>query len=449
MRTIDVSSLLDGARFNSFHARLLFWCTLISIFDGYDLFIYGVVLPSLMESWNLTAWQAGMLGSSALVGMMLGALFFGSLSDRIGRSKVIVICIILFSGFTTLNGLARSPEEFAAYRFLAGLGIGGVMPNIVALMSEYAPKKMRSTLVAIMFSGYCVGGMLSAGLGMILIESWGWPSVFFFAAVPLLLLPVIIPQLPDSITLLLRKGETERVQTLLSRIAPDYKPHTNDKLTLAQNHPGKAAISQLFQDGRALNTLMLWLAFFCSLLMLYALSSWLPKLMNSAGYGLNSSLSFLLVLNLGAIIGAISGGWLGDRIGISKILLIFFGMGTLSLCLLSIKSPLPVLYILIGLAGACVLGTQILANACTVQFYPTHISSTGLGWALGMGRFGAISGPLLGGALHAMQLPLQVSFLAFALPGVIGTVAMLVFLLHRPQPTNPIKEELLVEPVSG
>lgn len=449
MRTVDVSSLLDGARFNRFHARLLFWCALISIFDGYDLFIYGVVLPSLMEAWDLTAWQAGMLGSSALVGMMFGALFFGSLSDRIGRRKVIIVCIVLFSGFTTLNGLARSPEEFAIYRFLAGLGIGGVMPNIVALMSEYAPKKMRSTLVAIMFSGYCVGGMLSAGLGMMLIQSWGWSSVFFFAAVPLLLLPLLILQLPESITVLLRKGETESVQTLLAQVAPDYNPCISDKLTLTQDHANKATISQLFQDGRALNTLMLWLAFFCSLLMLYALSSWLPKLMNSAGYGLNSSLSFLLVLNFGAIIGAIGGGWLGDRIGISKILLIFFAMGTLSLCLLAIKSPLPVLYVLIGLAGACVLGTQILANACTVQFYPGHISSTGLGWALGIGRFGAISGPLLGGALHATQLPLQISFLAFALPGVIGTVAMLIFLLHRPQRASRIKDGVLAESISG
>lgn len=194
MRTIDAGALLDGARFNAFHMRVLFWCALIIIFDGYDLVIYGVVLPALMKDWGLTALEAGLLGSCALVGMMLGALFFGPLSDRIGRRKTIMTCVILFSGFTVINGFARSPEEFALCRFLAGLGIGGVMPNVVSLMNEYAPKKLRSTLVAIMFSGYSVGGMLSAGLGMLLMPSWGWQAVFFVAVIPLLVLPLLVRQ---------------------------------------------------------------------------------------------------------------------------------------------------------------------------------------------------------------------------------------------------------------
>eukprot|EP01030_Chromulinospumella_sphaerica_P027353 gene27353-27609_t len=164
MRTIDVATLLDGARFNSFHARLLFWGALIIIFDGYDLVIYGVVLPALMKDWGLTALQAGLLGSCALLGMMVGAMFFGQLSDRIGRRKTITMCVVLFSGITAINGFARTPEEFAFFRFLAGMGIGGVMPNVIALMNEYAPKKLRGTLIAVMFTGYSIGGMLSAGL---------------------------------------------------------------------------------------------------------------------------------------------------------------------------------------------------------------------------------------------------------------------------------------------
>ncbi|AYF86551.1 MFS transporter [Pseudomonas sp. DY-1] len=432
MRTIDVSALLDGARFNAFHARVLFWCALIIIFDGYDLVIYGVVLPALMQTWNLTALQAGLLGSCALVGMMFGALFFGPLSDRIGRRKTIMTCVVLFSGFTVVNGFARTPEEFAICRFIAGLGIGGVMPNVVALMNEYAPKKIRSTLVAVMFSGYSVGGMLSAGLGMVLIPHWGWQAVFFVAVVPLLVLPLLVRQLPESINFLVRQGKVGMASELLEKAAPEYRPGAGDQLALAKGQAGKAAIGQLFHDGRSLSTLMLWVAFFCCLLMVYALSSWLPKLMNAAGYGLNSSLAFLLVLNFGAIFGAIGGGWLGDRIGLGRVLFAFFTLGALSLSLLALKSPLPVLYLLIGVAGACTIGTQILANACAVQFYPAHIRSTGLGWAMGIGRIGAIIGPLLGGALHAAQLPIQASFLAFALPGLIGAAAILVFLWHRP-----------------
>jgi AAHS family benzoate transporter-like MFS transporter len=431
MRTIDVSALIDGARFNAFHARVLFWCALIIIFDGYDLVIYGVVLPSLMAEWGLSALQAGALGSCALVGMMLGALFFGSLSDRIGRRKTIMICVTLFSGVTALNGLVQSPEAFALCRFVAGLGIGGVMPNVVALMNEYAPKQSRSTLVALMFSGYSLGGMLSAGLGMVLIPLWGWQAVFYVALIPLLALPLLIRQLPESMDFLLRTGQTIKAQALLAQAVPSYVPSAADQLSRIAAKGSNVSISELFRDGRKLSTFMLWLAFFCCLLMVYALSSWLPKLMSAAGYGLNSSLAFLVVLNLGAIIGAVAGGWLGDRIGIAKVLFVFFCCGAAALSLLALKAPLPVLYLLIAVAGACTIGTQILANACTVQYYPPQIRATGLGWAMGVGRTGAIIGPLLGGALHASSLPLQASFLIFAIPGLVGAIAILVFLIQN------------------
>ncbi|ENB9666827.1 MULTISPECIES: MFS transporter [Pseudomonas] len=431
MRNINAAALLERARFNAFHARLLFWCALIIIFDGYDLVIYGVVLPSLMAEWGLSAVQAGVLGSCALVGMMAGALFFGSLSDRIGRRKTIMTCVLLFSGVTALNGLATSPETFALCRFVAGLGIGGVMPNVVALMNEYAPGKMRSTLVAIMFSGYSLGGMLSAGLGMLFIPQWGWQAVFYVAVIPLLLLPLLIHQLPESMDFLLRSGQAERAKVLLAQATSDYLPEHDDQLSLVATRAGKVSIREVFSEGRVVNTLTLWAAFFCCLLMVYALSSWLPKLMSSAGYGLNSSLAFLLVLNSGAIVGAIAGGWLGDRVGIANVLLCFFACGALSLSLLALKAPVAVLYLLIAVAGASTIGTQILANACAVQYYPPHIRSTGLGWAMGIGRLGAIVGPVLGGVLHSANLPYQSSFLAFAIPGAIGAVAILLFIRRQ------------------
>ena len=431
MRNINAAALLERARFNAFHARLLFWCALIIIFDGYDLVIYGVVLPSLMAEWGLSAVQAGVLGSCALVGMMAGALFFSSLSDRIGRRKTIMTCVLLFSGVTALNGLATSPETFALCRFVAGLGIGGVMPNVVALMNEYAPGKMRSTLVAIMFSGYSLGGMLSAGLGMLFIPQWGWQAVFYVAVIPLLLLPLLIHQLPESMDFLLRSGQAERAKVLLAQATSDYLPEHDDQLSLVATRAGKVSIREIFSEGRVVNTLTLWAAFFCCLLMVYALSSWLPKLMSSAGYGLNSSLAFLLVLNSGAIVGAIAGGWLGDRVGIANVLLCFFACGALSLSLLALKAPVAVLYLLIAVAGASTIGTQILANACAVQYYPPHIRSTGLGWAMGIGRLGAIVGPVLGGVLHSANLPYQSSFLAFAIPGAIGAVAILLFIRRQ------------------
>ena len=426
-RDIDASRLIDDARFNRFHWMVLFWCALIIIFDGYDLVIYGVVLPVLMKEWALTPLQAGALGSYALFGMMAGALLFGPLSDKIGRKKAITICVVLFSGFTVLNGFARNPTEFGLCRFIAGLGIGGVMPNVVALMSEYAPKKIRSTLVAIMFSGYSVGGMLSAGLGMLLLPSHGWQAVFFVAGIPLLLLPLIMKFLPESVGFMIRQGRIAEAQQVLSRVDPRHRPAPGQTLTMPALKAGGAPLLELFRDGRALRTMMLWTAFFCCLLMVYALNSWLPKLMNQAGYGLGSSLSFLLVLNFGAIFGAVGGGWLGDRFNLPRVLAIFFALAAVSISLLGFNSPSWVLYTLIAVAGATTIGSQILLYACGAQFYGLAIRSTGLGWASGIGRNGAIIGPVLGGALMGMAVPLPVNFLAFALPGALACAAMLVF----------------------
>ncbi|AYF86663.1 MFS transporter [Pseudomonas sp. JS3066] len=424
MRKLDVHEIIDNARFTPFHWMVMCWCALLLIFDGYDLFIYGVVLPVLMKEWGLTPLEAGALGSYALFGMMFGALFFGPLADRIGRKKGIAICFVLFSGFTVLNGFTSSPTEFGICRFMAGLGIGGLMPNVVALMNEYAPKKLRSTLVAIMFSGYSLGGMLSAGVGIYMLPRFGWEAMFFAAAVPLLMLPLILWYLPESVGFLLRQGRVEQARAILKRVNPQLELRDDDLLELTEAKKQGAPVLELFREGRALRTLMIWVAFFCCLLMVYALSSWLPKLMANAGYSLGSSLSFLLALNFGGMFGAIAGGFLGDRFNLPKVVAAFFIVAAVSISLLGFKSPTPVLYLLIGIAGATTIGTQILLYATAAQFYGLAIRSTGLGWASGIGRNGAIVGPLLGGALLGINLPLQLNFMAFAIPGAIAALAM-------------------------
>ncbi len=427
MRKIDVNEVIDNARFTRFHWMVMCLCALLLIFDGYDLFIYGVVLPAIMKEWGLTPLQAGALGSYALFGMMFGALVFGTLADKIGRKKGIAICFALFSSATIINGFASNPTEFGICRFLAGLGCGGLMPNAVALMNEYAPKRLRSTLVAVMFSGYSVGGMLSAGVGIYMLPRFGWESMFFAAAIPLLLLPLILWLLPESVGFLVRQGRQDEARAILRRIEPGQVGSAGDELVMTERKGKGVAVLELFRDGRAVRTLSLWAAFFCCLLMVYALSSWLPKLMANAGYSLGSSLSFLLALNFGGMAGAILGGWLGDRFNLVKVMVAFFATAALSISLLGFNSPTPLLYLLIFVAGATTIGTQILLYACAAQFYGLSIRSTGLGWASGIGRNGAIVGPLLGGALMGINLPLQLNFMAFAIPGAVAAVAMSVF----------------------
>ena len=424
MRNIDVNDVIDNATFNKFHWKVLFWCTLIIVFDGYDLVIYGVVLPILMDQWDLNPYVAGLLGSSALFGMMFGAMGFGMLSDRLGRKKVIITCVVLFSVTTVINGFATTPWQFGILRFIAGLGIGGVMPNVVSLMSEYSPKKSRSTLVALMFSGYAVGGMMSAGLGIWIVPNYGWEIMFYLAVVPMLMLPFMLKFLPESVAFLMAQKREGEARDILTQVAPLKHINEQDVLTVPPTTDSKAPVLELFRDGRAMSTMMFWVAFFCCLLMVYALGSWLPKLMSNAGYALSSSLMFLMVLNVGAIIGAVGGGWLADRLSLRSVLVSFFILGSGSLVLLGYESPMWFLYILVGIAGATTIGSQILLYAYVAQYYPTSIRSTGLGWASGIGRNGAIVGPLLGGALLAMALPHQMNFLALAVPGAIATVAI-------------------------
>ena len=426
MRTIDVHKVIDEARFNRFHLNVLFWCALVIIFDGYDLVIYGVVMPKLMEQWALTPIQAGALGSYALFGMMFGAMIFGPLSDKIGRKKVIMITVTLFSGMTFINGFATTPTEFGICRFIAGLGIGGVMPNVVALMTEYMPKKARSTLVSVMFSGYSVGGMSGAYLGMYLMPNYGWEAVFKVAGIPLLLLPLIWFLLPEAVGFLIQSGRDKEAGKFLGRIDPGYVHKTGDTLHYPTGKGKGGALISLFTGNRLVSTLMFWAAFFGCLLMVYALGSWLPKLMVKAGYDLKNSLQFLLVLNLGAVFGAIGGGWVADRLHLRRVLTLFFVIAALSIGSLGFlpKENQGLLYLMIAIAGATTIGSQILLYAYVAQYYQLAIRSTGIGWASGIGRLGAISGPMLGGVLMSAELPFQFNFLAFAVPGAIAGLAI-------------------------
>lgn len=424
MSKVNINELIDKARFTPFHWKVLIWCLLIIIFDGYDLVIYGVALPLLMQQWSLTAVEAGLLASAALFGMMFGAMIFGTLSDKLGRKKTILICVTLFSGFTFIGAFAKGPTEFAILRFIAGLGIGGVMPNVVALMTEYAPKKIRSTLVAIMFSGYAIGGMTSALLGAWLVKDMGWQIMFLIAGIPLLLLPLIWKFLPESLAFLVKSNHSEQAKSIVSKIAPQTQVNATTQLVLNESTATDAPVRALFQQGRTFSTFMFWIAFFMCLLMVYALGSWLPKLMLQAGYSLGASMLFLFALNIGGMVGAIGGGALADRFHLKPVITIMFIVGSAALILLGINSPQFILYSLIAIAGAATIGSQILLYTFVAQFYPTALRSTGMGWASGVGRIGAIIGPVLTGALLTLELPHQMNFLAIAIPGVIAALAI-------------------------
>lgn len=424
-QAVNVNDVIDHAKFTPFHFNVVAWCLLIILFDGYDLAINGVVLPLLMDEWGLSAVQAGMLASTALAGMMFGAMIFGSLADKIGRKKVIMICIVLFSGLTCAGGFASNPTEFGILRFLAGLGIGGVMPNLVALTSEYAPMRKRSTLVTTMFSGYAVGGVMAALLGSWFTPNFGWEIMFFIAGIPLLLLPIIWKYLPESLTFIVQQNRQVEARAIVRRLAPEINV---TETTIFELHkvevPESASVASLFKRGRAVNTLLFWLAFFSCLLTMYALSSWLPKLMMAAGYSMDNSLMFMMVMNVGAVVGIVGGGILADRFHLKPVLMCLGAMGAIVMSLMGFQSNQFLLYILVFLAGAASIGSQMLLYSYVAQYYPLAVRSTGIGWSSAIGRMGAIVGPILIGGLLGMSLPAYVNFMAVGMPVLITAIAV-------------------------
>ncbi|HFZ2221844.1 MFS transporter [Pseudomonas aeruginosa] len=387
MNRQSAAAVIDAARFNRTHWLILGWGCFIMLFDGYDMVIYGSVVPRLMQEWQLSPVQAGTLGSCALFGMLFGGTLLAPLADRFGRRRLVIATTLLASLAAFLTGHARDPLELGAGRFFTGLALGALVPSAINLISEFAPAGRRSTLVTVMSAFYSVGAVLSALLAIAMIPAWGWQSVFYVAVLPVLAVPLMLRWLPESAAFLELKGRRAELDALLRKVDPDYRPGAERANAVAAEAPS-GRVAQLFEGRQALGTLLLWVAFAMCMLMSYGLNTWLPKLMAGGGYALGSSLAFLVTLNVGATLGALFGGWLADRL------------------------------------GATTIGTLAVIHAYAAQFYPAWVRSTGVGWAAGVGRLGAIAGPMLGGSLLALELPFQQNFLAFAAPGVIGALAI-------------------------
>lgn len=422
---VDLDTAIGRSRFGRLHLRIVALCGLVILFDGYDLTIYGAAVPRMIAEFGITPATAGVIGSGALVGMMIGAMVFGSLADRVGRRMPIIACVVLYTVFTGAVFLATTPFEVGLYRFLAGLGLGGVMPNAVALVSEYAPARLRNTMVSVMFSGYMVGGIAAALIGVGFIPAYGWRSLYLVGALPLLVVPLLVRYLPEAPAFLLRRGRTDELAATLRALDPDL-PDGDLRVTVQEKETTTSPVASLFRNGLGVDTAMLWIAFFMVLLMIYGLLTWLPQLMIEAGYPLGSSLSFLMTLFLAGIVITWVGGYLSDRYGTRSVLIVSYLVAAVFVAALGFlgDSALLWVYASVALGGGAAFAAQIFANAYAAQFYPAHARSAGIGWALGIGRIGAIIGPLLGGVMLTAGVPLYANFLAFAIPGVIAAVAL-------------------------
>ncbi|HEY3572438.1 MAG TPA: aromatic acid/H+ symport family MFS transporter [Arthrobacter sp.] len=410
---------------------VLLLCFVTIVFDGYDLVIYGSTVPSILkyQEWGLTTAQAGVIGSLALIGMLLGTMSVGMFTDRLGRRRIMLASITVFSICMLVTAFAPSAEMFGALRFLTGFGLGGVVPTCIALTVEYARKERRQIANAVMFSGYSVGGVGASVLAINLLPHIDFRWLYAIGALPLVtLLPAAWKLLPDSVAYLARSGRTTEAKGTAERYGLVYADIVSSQDT-AEGPAKKSSLRTIFSRRFILSSILFALANFCGLLLVYGLNTWLPQIMRQAGFNLGDSLTFLLVLNAGAIVGSVSASVIADRIGIKKVVTASFVLAFVAILMLTLQLPLAVLLVIVAFAGLGSVGTQILVGGYCATHYPQSLSATALSWSLGVGRVGAICGPIIGGAVASLALGWQLNFYMFAVFAVVG--AVVVFAVPR------------------
>lgn len=423
-----MSSIERGSWASARHRSSVLWVVTIAaiaiLFDGYDLVVYGTILPVLMDDSShigtLTASQAGALGSYALVGVMVGALTCGAIGDHFGRRKMMLVNIIWFSVGMALAAFATSITTFGLLRFFTGIGVGGLVATAGAMIAEFAPPGRRNLFNAIVYSGVPAGGVMASVLAIVLRDSIGWRGLFLIGALPLVFLfPLAWFKLPESPAWLIARGRVEEARAISSKTGiplPVGTDRPND--AVAEKVGFRALASRQYVWGTALLGLMS----FAGLLLTYGLNTWLPKIMENAGYNAKGSLSFLLVLNGGAIIGGLLASKIADVTGPQRVVATTFGLAALALLLFTFGFPLPVLLASVAIAGVGTIGTQVLIYGFVSNYYSTAARAAGVAWCAGFGRLGGIFGPLIGGSLISAGISSESAFYVFAGIAVLGAI---------------------------
>jgi AAHS family benzoate transporter-like MFS transporter len=392
----------------------------VLVLEGYDIIMYGTVVPSLLThpGWSITPGDAGHIGSLTVIGMAVGALTAAMLVVRIGRRTVLIASVLTFSLAMLACAAASSPTQLGVFRFVVGLGAGALLPTVVAMVVELSPAPRRGVNTAIAFVGVGIGGSAAGLLGTWIVPAHGFRPMFAIGALPaLVVLPLLWRHLPESISYLRARGREDEALATATRLGIDLPDDVDAGEPASSSSLG--ALRAVFSRQHAPAMLLFCVGVFFCLLVLFGANAWLPALMIAAGYGVTSSLAFLLVLNIGATVGTLIASPIGDRIGFKPVVVSAFLAAAVSLALLATRPPTWAVIVLVALTGVGTNGTQILINAYIGSHFPADIRATALGIALGVGRAGGILGPTYGAMVIADLSP-SWQFHAFAIPAAIG-----------------------------
>jgi AAHS family 4-hydroxybenzoate transporter-like MFS transporter len=441
----DVPTFINGRRVGVVQWGVVVLCALVMFLDGFDTQAISYMTPLIAKEWGLPRELLGPIFSSALTGLMVGYLVLSPLSDRFGHRRLILASTVAFGFLTLVTVAVTGVTELMILRFVTGVALGAAIPSAVALTTEYSPKRLRATFVLVIYCGFSLGFVAAGGVAAWSIPLYGWRSMLWIGAVaPLLLAIAVFVLLPESLDFLVRtKADPRKVWRVLRRVDQDLPDDGPDKFTtdIAET---RSAVGSLFQSGRSFGTIVLWLVFGLNLAEFYALQSWLPTILTNLHYPLSTVALATSLTTIGGIVAAFAIGPAMDRLGAYGSLAVVYFAGVVFVALLgpAISAPPWVLLVAAFCAGFCISGGQKSVIALTAIFYPAPIRSTGVGWALGIGRLGGIGGPLLVGVLLGYQLSAASLFYAAAVPmllaGILVTLLGIRYGAAAPQKIQPV-----------
>jgi MFS transporter, AAHS family, 4-hydroxybenzoate transporter len=431
--TVDVQAFIDAHPLSALQRRLLVLCFLVVAIDGFDTALIGFIAPAIRAEWSLAVARLGPLFAAGLLGLMAGAFGVGPLADRHGRKAMLVASMVVFGLASLASSFSQDLSTLTWLRFLTGIGLGGAMPTSITLASEYSPSRRRSSLVTLMFCGFTIGSALGGLIAAQVLERYGWrPLLAGGGIAPLALAPILWWTLPESVRYLVMKGNAaSRIADVLSQIAPSASLH--DATFVGATAPTASPLRQLLSGGLVGGTLLLWLAFFMSLFVVYLLQNWMPTLMQRSGtLSLGRAALITAMFQVGGTIGAIAVGRVMDAVNPHYVLGAVYATGAAFIVMISLTTATPwLMAAAVFGAGFCVSGGQTGANALSAAFYPTAYRATGVAWANGVGRSGSIVGSLLGGGMLALGWEVTTVYALVAIPAAISGAALVTLGLVR------------------
>jgi AAHS family 4-hydroxybenzoate transporter-like MFS transporter len=411
-------------------------CFLLEMLDGFDVFAIAYTAPSISAAWTLGPKELGVIFSSGVIGMAVGAMFVSSIADLIGRRQLLLYCLVLITVAMGLTGLTTNMGQLLAARFVTGIGIGAMLASLTAMVSEYAPDRQRNFAIGFMHSAYGIGGMLGGFIAAAVIPRYGWQSVYYIGAIGgAALIPLVALKLPESVQFLIERrpqGSLQRINAILQKLGAEQL----EQLPARSAAPERPTVFTLLTPERRNATLLLWLAFFMGYVPLFYLTSWMPRIVMDSGLPMALGFFAGATFNFGTIIGDWTCGYLADRRALRPLLRAFFLAAAVSMVAFGFAPTLWWLLLIMSfVVGFFVLGGFVGLYMVATRLYPIEVRSTGVGWGIGAGRFGAILGPYIGGVLISAGWSTAASFLFFACPLVIAAFA--VHLLREPSLQSP------------